>query len=320
MRIILVGPGIYPIPPIAWGAVETLIWDQYVSIKKTGHDVSIVNERLPERIIEAVNAAQADVVHLHSEAHIAIVERLRSRLIILTSHYGYILQKDRWSDNFKTTFNQIVANNRCHIGTLSKNIYNLYLDAKVPPDRLSTFVNGARADLISFRPVPTFPRRTIYLAKIQPRKRQVKFLDPILNLDFVGPLGRYQFPKELFSSYLGEWTKSHLYRHLSDYPNLALLSDGEAHPLVCAEAMTAGLGLVISKWASENIDTSWPFVDIIPEAKIGDINYIAYVLHENRLRSISNRIKIRSIAVSKFDYGVLANKYIERLSELLSSR
>ena len=43
MKVAIVGPGIMPIPPTGWGAVEILIWDQKLALEKLGHEVQIVN-------------------------------------------------------------------------------------------------------------------------------------------------------------------------------------------------------------------------------------------------------------------------------------
>ena len=43
MKIILIGPGLSPIPPTGWGAVESLIWDYYENLKKAGVDAHIIN-------------------------------------------------------------------------------------------------------------------------------------------------------------------------------------------------------------------------------------------------------------------------------------
>ena len=32
MKIVLIGPGIMPIPPTGWGAVEILVWDTKLSL------------------------------------------------------------------------------------------------------------------------------------------------------------------------------------------------------------------------------------------------------------------------------------------------
>ena len=34
MKLVIIGPGIMPIPPKGWGAVESLIWDYKIFIEK----------------------------------------------------------------------------------------------------------------------------------------------------------------------------------------------------------------------------------------------------------------------------------------------
>ena len=64
-------------------------------------------------------------------------------------------------------------------------------------------------------------------------------------------------------NYIGEWTREMLYKSLTKYSTLVLLSKGEAHALVICEALVAGLGLVISEEASSNLDKNKEFIDII---------------------------------------------------------
>ena len=61
MKISIIGPGIMPIPPTGWGAVEILIWDQKLALEKLGHEVDIVNTKSPIEIIQKVNAYRPDL-------------------------------------------------------------------------------------------------------------------------------------------------------------------------------------------------------------------------------------------------------------------
>ena len=48
MKISIIGPGIMPIPPTGWGAVEILIWDQKLALEELGHEaVSYTHLTLP---------------------------------------------------------------------------------------------------------------------------------------------------------------------------------------------------------------------------------------------------------------------------------
>ena len=56
MKVAIVGPGIMPIPPTGWGAVEILIWDQKLALEKLGHEVLIVNTPNPNDILKEIDS------------------------------------------------------------------------------------------------------------------------------------------------------------------------------------------------------------------------------------------------------------------------
>ena len=76
MKIVIVGPGIMPIPPSGWGAVEILIWDSKVALEKLGHTVEIVNTQSPMEIIKKIN----------ENINVCIFPMLSKRAIICTLH------------------------------------------------------------------------------------------------------------------------------------------------------------------------------------------------------------------------------------------
>ena len=117
--------------------------------------------------------------------------------------------------------------------------------------------------------------------------------------------------------WLGEWRREKLYSELTEYANLALLSDGEAHPAVCQEAFSAGLGVVISECASANLDLDRSFIDVIPENRIDDTNYIESVLEKNRRYSIENRSEILQYAKEKHGWeNVTRDVYLKSVYEI----
>jgi hypothetical protein len=109
-------------------------------------------------------------------------------------------------------------------------------------------------------------------------------------------------------NYLGEWSKDVLYEDLTDYGNLVLLSDGEAHPLVCMEALAAGLGVVVCEWGKANLDTNKEFITVIPEAKINDLKYVEDAIIRNREYSISHRKEILEYS-KEFEWTNVIEKY-----------
>jgi glycosyltransferase involved in cell wall biosynthesis len=151
--------------------------------------------------------------------------------------------------------------------------------------------------------------KRIYLAKITDRKKQYLYQD-IEFIDFVGNMDDDRFNRNR-SNYLGEWDKPTLYKELTNYSNLVLLSDGEAHPLVCCEALMCGLGLVISECSSANLDVNLPFIDVIPNEKIKDINYVSELILSNQKKSLSLRREIRNYGIENFSWSRIIKRYLD---------
>tara|TARA_R110001583_G_scaffold39038_1_gene125507 strand:+ start:2690 stop:3622 length:933 start_codon:yes stop_codon:yes gene_type:complete len=294
MKICIVGPGLMEIPPKGWGAVEILIHDYRCSLEDAGHDVVIVNTPRREEIVQQVNAASPDFVHIQYDEYIDVADYIQCDNIAITSHYGYLEQPNRWDPGYHSIFAKQVQSKRVKMFCLSEGIANVYRAAGVPSDRVYVTPNGVRTDLFRFTESPKYPTRSIYLAKVDFRKRQHMF-QQMPHLYFAGNNVDPRFDT-VSTSYLGEWSKDYLYENLTDYANLVLLSDGEAHPLVCTEALSAGLGLVISQFATANLDTSLPFIDVITEGEISDREHVEDVLHVNRDKSLKYRKEIKEYA------------------------
>ena len=304
MRISIIGPGIMPIPPTGWGAVEILIWDQKLALEKLGHEVDIVNTQSPVEIIQQVNQFRPDFVHIQYDDFIQIYPYIQYPCAI-TSHFGYLEQPNRWDyygRQIATPFGEIKPNIFC----LSEGIADTYIvNLGIPHERLFVTPNGVNVDNFRSTISPEFPDRSIYLAKIDYRKRQHMF-QSIRSLYYAGNTADPRF--DVSNNYLGEWSKDTLYTHLTEYGNLVLLSDGEAHPLVCLEAFAAGLGVVVSQWAAANLDTDKGFITVIPEDKISDIKYVEEQIIANREYSVAHREEIGKYA-AEFDWPTVVDKY-----------
>jgi hypothetical protein len=186
----------------------------------------------------------------------------------------------------------------------------------IPEDKLFLTPNGVNRSKFNYVDNPEYPDRSIYLAKIDYRKRQFMF-QSISSLWYAGNIsdGRFDTSK----NYLGEWNKDTLYEDLTQYGNLVLLSDGEAHPLVCMEALSAGLGVVVCEWGRANLDTSKEFITIIPENKISDLEYVENKIIENREYAVNNRKKIIEYS-KKFDWKeILQRYYIPSIEKIIAN-
>ena len=51
MKVCLIGPGYKPIPPIGWGAVESVVWDYYVNLKHNNISVNIINNKNLQEVL-----------------------------------------------------------------------------------------------------------------------------------------------------------------------------------------------------------------------------------------------------------------------------
>lgn len=311
MKICIVGPGNSPIPPVGWGACEILVWDYYQTLVRKGYDVEIVNLPNPNEIISKINSINPDIVHIQYDDWFFIAEHISYKTII-TSHYAYLEQPNKHG-GYSGIFNGFLRS-RAKIYALSNGIKETYVSYGRSSESVDVLRNGVRFDLFRFS--QTGSNKSIYLAKIDYRKRQYLFQG--MNIDdlyFAGNLADNRFDSGS-NKYLGEWSKPQVYENLTEYANLVLLSDGEAHPLVCLEAMCAGLGLVISEYATANLDLSLPFIDVISEDRIGDAEYVKRVIIENRRKSLLMRNQIREYARS-FDWDIIIDEYIEKIKKLI---
>ena len=80
-----------------------------------------------------------------------------------------------------------------------------------------------------------------------------------------------------------------------------------------------GLGLVISEVSKAGLDTSKPFIDIIPENKMNDISYVESVIQKNRKVSNSMRKEIRDYALQEFDWTNIVKKYTDTIENIITN-
>ena len=311
MKIVLIGPGIMPIPPTGWGAVEILVWDTKIALEKLGHEVLIINTKNGREIIDQINNFRPDFVHVHYDEFVPIVPFIQYPNAI-TSHYGYLERPKMFGGyaNVANEFMRVKPNVFCLSEGIEK-VYNIMFNIT------NTFVtpNGVNLNEFNYVSDPDYPDRSIYLAKIDYRKRQHLF-QSIDSLWYAGNIADDRFNTK--KNYLGEWSKDRLYNELTDYGNLVLLSDGEAHPLVCMEALASGLGVVVCEWGKANLDTTKEFITVIPEDKIEDISYVEEQIIKNREYSIAHRDEIREYGL-QFDWvKVIEKHYLPNVEKVIA--
>ena len=123
MKVAIVGPGIMPIPPTGWGAVEILIWDQKIALENLGHTVEIINTKNPAEIIQQVNACRPDFVHIQYDDFVGLVPYIQYPCAITTT-------LDTWSNPIVGTTMVIVLPNLLHRFVLTSSV--CLLESKRP--------------------------------------------------------------------------------------------------------------------------------------------------------------------------------------------
>ena len=303
-----------PIPPVGWGALESLIWDYKMWAEQYGHEFDIVNTKDPDEVVRQTTACQPDVIHVHCERYIRLLSRLEAKVKIVCSQWPAIYKEKQRQELIQYTAGDF------YIACCTEGIREYLIELGVAPARLFIAKNGARADLYRMKETPLYPDRSIYLAIVCKRKRQRLFQD-IDFIDFAGPIWSLEDMQIDPSrpNYLGEWPKEKIYSSLTEYANLVLLSKSEVAPLATCEALMAGLGLVVSESASANLDLSLPFIDVIPEAWINDKPHIEAVIKRNQAISVRMRRQIRQYAESQFDLKVLVEEYLNNIDRFVKN-
>ena len=315
MKISIVGPGLMPIPPKGWGAVESLIWDMANALKALGHSVQIINTTDGNKVLAAIEEYNPDFVHINYDDFIVLYPHI-NKPKAMTSHFGYLERPDMMSGyvNIFNKFAELKPNVFC-LSEGIKTVYKIFSD--FPVEKLFVTPNGVNIDAFNFKEEPEHPHRSMYLAKVDYRKRQHLFQN-IDSLWFAGNIVDERYDTK--NNYLGEWSKEQLYKELTDYGNLVLLSDGEAHSLVIMEAFAAGLGVVISEYARANLDLDKKFITLIPEKKIKDIDYVEGQIIRNREYSIKHRDEIREYGKQFAWKKMLKEHYLPSVQKLIASQ
>lgn len=105
MRIVNINPGLLPIPPNGWGAIEKIIWEYHLNLKSLGHDSNIL-------YTDEVKKGSFEVVHVHV-ANLAnmLAERGIPYIFSFHDHHAFLYGKDSqvFKENLKAIQNSLVT-------------------------------------------------------------------------------------------------------------------------------------------------------------------------------------------------------------------
>ena len=315
MRIALLGPAESQIPPLGWGAVESVVWNYYTELKKLGHAVLLIHFQEKD-MVSMCNEYEPDVVYIMYDDYAYMANSIKCSQVYFMSHFAYIpspelTSKFKWY--FDNIFTQVMRNNdNITINALSMDVANVYRKHGFK-GKINVIHNGADSRSFHYTRKPIYADKSIYLAKIEIRKKQYKY-QGIPDIMFAGNYQDSSFDVNN-SNYLGSWSKETLHEQMTHYGNLVLLSDGEVDPLVVKEALIAGLGVVVSSYASANLDVTKSFIDVIPDNKLDDMEYVSNKIRKNRIESLRQRENIREYGVRVFSWKNIVGKFMSKVEE-----
>ena len=332
MKIALIAPGIMPVPPPGWGAVEIIIWDYYNELLAAGNEVIIINKlrREPndqshpktaycQALITEINNGTYDFVHIHYDVLFHIIPFITTaRVIGITSWYPYIDKPEQHNrDGFTVIFNAICKNDNHYIIASSKKDYDMFYKFCNDKSKIFITLNGANHKEIFPYPLDREvinSEKSLYLAKIEERKKQYVYCR-IPNIDFYGKCEDAGFAS--LNCFKGEAQRCNLNDILNSYGNMVLLSSGEnGTPLAIKEALMAGLPIVINNNSANDLDLTQPFIDIIPNDKLMDFDFIVDVIKQN-LKKRHLCSQIREYAEINFSWKNIMKTYIDKINSIM---
>ena len=314
MKFVLVGPGILPIPPPGWGAVEILLWEYFQELTAQGHEAVIVNplreshyDQQPHTsysrsLIQEINQHYGDVVHIHYDCLHYVIPFLTCPCICISSHYPYIGNTSQYG-GYESIFHALCQNDRHFICAISKKDYDVFKTFALHPEKVYYTPNGSSSNPPLDRP-GLYLDKSIYVGKVEPRKKQHLYA-AIPNIDFYG---KCHDDFRHLPCYKGEMEHGELMLLMREYGSLVLLSDGESDPLVVKEALMAGIPVVTNQYSGME---PMPFIDIIPEERLHDLAYVQEVIEQSRTKDLTG---IREYA-SRYSWKTIVSDYVTLLDK-----
>ncbi len=317
MKIALIGAGLDSIPSKKFGALEMVLWNYKLGLEKIGHEAVIFNDQNLKVVAAQINAGAFDLALLNYSEYVSFFSKNLKIPLLTNCQSGYITNRKRWSIGYHSVFYDTMKSSG--IIASSPEIRKLYID-----NGFKGFVRVLRngIDTENFTLQEKGNNRAVCLGRIEPRKRQAwlaKIVADTVDLDFVGPIQDEAFKAEARCRYEGYWMKEEMYKNLSTYSCLVLLSDGEAAPLVVPEALAAGLSVVVSRSAAANLDERLPFITILPD-DISSSETIAQAINTQIRNNNTYRPEILEYAKSYFDNRVVVADLVRIIEEFQNGK
>lgn len=313
LKIAQIAFGLVPIPPPGWGAVESIVWEYAQRLRARGHRFEIVNQRKRQALRTCLTLGGFDYFHCHNEralSRILIGGLIRRTKVVATSHHAFPM--NGWNPVAEDLLVKL-SRARYHL-PITPLCADLIRKRK-PTAQIAVMPNGC--EVKEFRLGPQGNGRAVCIGRVEHRKRQgvvaTQLLESNIPIDFVGPIKDSILPEG--ASYVGEWTRDELRDRLTSYSTLVLFSEAEGHPLVVAEALAAGLSVVVSPAGAVHLDPGLPFVKVCEQPDQLAEATSTCIQENERYRS-----EIRALALEQFDWDQIVTRYEEQLYRWLDER
>lgn len=305
MKIINVTPGLIPIPPNGWGAVEKIIWETHNNLQKLGHQSEI-------KYLNDIDKDSADIIHIHVanlalEAH----ERGIPYYFTMHDHHSYLFGKD--SENYKNNHAAIKHSILSFLPAPYLVEYfgldnAVYLPHGVNTETFTPSVDKLTNSILcvannGYAHNPTYDRKG-FLPAIEsavkldmpiticgPKKNNELFFEKNKHLLEYGKLNiKYDLTEDQL---VEEYKRHTIFLHLSEleagHPNLTIL-----------EAMASGLVVVGTLDSNVNMDGIVKVNDL--KDAVRDLEYAIDNWEELQMRSLNS--------VKEYDWYNITKRYI----------
>lgn len=322
MRIVLVGAGMLPIPPVDYGAVEKHIWNLSHALERRGHSVRIVNKvfgnqskdeyRFAFWARKEVKREEHDILHLHTPGVATIFSALGPSRFVYTTHSRHWSGTDGLGERFGHYLENRAVNNAAQTIAVSQ------LVARQIDRRTHVIPNGV--DVERYRPLSQqrTGTRLVGVGEIAPHKQWHVAAEAAarlrLSLRIAGPIRDVEYAKRVEKSgalLLGALGEAELVQLLGESDVMTHPSISESFGMAVVEGMSAGLPIVCSDFLSFLVKNGVEGYHIPTNAKDEDrIN--AMEAHLKTLQDATVRERMgtaaRSAAVAGYSWDSVAQK------------